>query len=241
MRAFLALLTILLASGAGAQTSLTLLVRDADTAMPIVGARLEVGGLVGAADNLGAAELVGMDPGPLRVVASTVGYVPVDTTVVVARDVPTVVVLSLRSEALDLGDVVVEAVSVNDAVLHRRGFFERRATRTGAFVTREELDLRGAHLFSDAFHTMAGVRVQREGGTTSLISTRRRGCAMAIYLDGVEMAYIAQNLDALPFDDVAAIEVYRGPSEVPLEYSRTRAQEACGIVLVWTRIVASND
>ena len=86
----------------------------------------------------------------------------------------------------------------------------------------------------------AVARVQREGGVTSLVSSRRRGCAMAIFVDGTEAAYLAHTIDALPFDDIAAVEIYRGPAEVPIEYTQTRSNETCGAVLVWTRMHVSN-
>lgn len=237
MRALPALALLVLAAGASAQTSLTILVRDAETQGPLPGARLEVGGVVGAADEFGTAELVGMDPGPLRLSASFTGYFPLDTTVTIRGGVPTVVTLPLASDTRALGDVVVEAESINDAVLRRRGFFERREGRTGVFITRDELDRRGAKLFSDVFSGVNGVRVRRERGLTSLLSSRRRGCRVAIYVDGMDAAYLAETLDSLPFDDIAAVEIYRGPAEIPIEYTRTRAEEACGAVLVWTQIV----
>ena len=96
-------------------------------------------------------------------------------------------------------------------------------------------------LFSDIFGATTGVQVQRNGGRAQLISSRRRGCLMTVFLDGTEMAYIAQNIDALPFDDVAAIEIYRGPAEMPLEYAYMKTNDTCGAVLVWTRIAASGD
>lgn len=231
----------LVALGAEAQTTeLTLLVKDRDTNGPIPNALLSVAGLEGNADDLGRAELVGVEPGPLRVRASFAGYVPLDTTLAISATPAVVAVLRLAPDIQDLGDVV-EAETVNDAVLRRRGFFERRGARTGVFVTRQELDSRGANQFADVFRGMPGVRVQNTGFGTSLVSSRRRGCLMAMYVDGTEMTYLSRNIDIFPFDSIAAVEVYRGPAEVPLEYTQTKTQETCGAVLVWTRIVASND
>ena len=240
MRGLLTLLLLLSSTNASAQTSLTILVRDAETQSPLSGARIEVAELTGAADEFGSAELLGVEPGPLRLGASYTGYVPLDTTVTVLGGGPTVVVLPLQSDARLLGDVVVEAELVNDAALTRRGFFQRREALTGVFITRAELDRRGATLFSDVFRGVAGVRVERNSRGTSLVSARRRGCSMAIFVDGTEATLIASALDGFPFDHLAAVEIYRGPAEVPLEYTRTKATETCGAVLVWTRIVAGN-
>ena len=228
-----------LSVSASAQSSLTLLVRDAETSAPIPGVQLTVGEAVGAADAFGAAELVGVEPGRLRVQATYVGYVSLDTTLLVAESEADIVVLSLQPDVEALEEILVEAETINDAVLRRRGFFERRDQRTGVFLTRQQLDQRGASQFADVFRSVPGVRVQSQAGVTSLVSSRRRGCLMAIYIDGTEATYLSRNVNALPYDDIAAVEVYRGPAEVPIEYTQTKSQETCGAVLVWTRIVAS--
>ena len=240
MRGFIALL-VALAAVASAQTAeLTLLVRDGLTSSPVSGASLTVAGLSGAADDFGRAELLGVEPGPLRVVARGPGYAVLDTTLQIPAESHVVAVLPLAPEVEHLGEVTVEAETVNDGLLRRRGFFARRQQRAGVFITREELDQRGASQVADVFGGVAGVRVQHDAAGTSLVSSRRRGCLMAMYIDGTEMTYLARNLDALPYDDIAAVEVYRGPAEVPLEYTQTKSQETCGAVLIWTRIVAAD-
>ena len=221
-------------------TTLTLLVKDRETNGPVSNALLSVAGLEGSADDFGQAELVGVGLGPLRVRASFVGYVPLDTTLIISEAPEAVAVLRLAPDVRDLGDVLVEAETVNDAALRRRGFFNRRQGRSGVFVTRSELDQRGANQFADVFRGMSGVRVQTTGAGTSLVSARRRGCLMAMYVDGTEMTYLSENIDVFPFESIAAVEVYRGPAEVPLEYTQTKSQRTCGAVLVWTRIVASD-
>lgn len=228
---------------AGAQGSdLLITVRAGDTRLPLGGALLEVGGAQGQADMLGQADLSGVPFGPLDIRASYEGYVTLDTTITIEAGAINEAVLVLQSDARDLGDVVVEAESINDAVLRRRGFFERRDRNTGVFMTREELDRRGTTMFSDVFRAVPGIRVQRQGGgRTSIVSQRRRGCEMALFFDGIEMAYGALNADAIAYDDIAAVEIYRGPSEVPQEFNYTRSRETCGAVLIWTRMVAVNE
>ena len=222
------------------EADLSLVVRGEDTGAPLPGAVIEILGARGAVDAFGRADLSGVPVGDVPLAVSYPGYLRLDTLVTVEPGAGNLTVLSLRSEARALGDVTVEAESVNDSALRRRGFFDRRTHNTGVFFTREELDQRGVTLFSDIFGPVAGVRIQRRGGQAQLISSRRRGCLMTVFLDGTEMAYIASNIDALPFDDVAAIEIYRGPSELPLEYAYQKSHDTCGAVLVWTRIAAGN-
>lgn len=238
--ATLTLLVLAAATASSQEADLSIVVRGGDTGAPLPGAVIEIMGARGAVDAFGQADLSGVPVGDIPLTVSYPGYATLDTLVAVAVGEANLTVLSLRSEARDLGDVTVEAETPNDAVLRRRGFFDRQSTNTGVFFTREELDRRGVTLFSDIFGPVPGVRVQRRGGQAQLISSRRRGCLMTVYLDGTEMAYIASNIDALPFDDVAAIEIYRGPSELPLEYAYMKSNDTCGAVLVWTRISAGN-
>ncbi|PAP76992.1 TonB-dependent receptor plug domain-containing protein [Rubrivirga marina] len=235
---------VLGATSVAQEADLALVIRAHDTGSPLAGAEVDILGVQGAVDAFGQAQLSGVPVGDVPISVTYPGYVRLDTTVVVQEGDANLTVLSLRSalgDARDLGDVVVEAETVNDAVLRRRGFFDRRDRLTGVFYTREELDDRGVRQVSDIFGSTPGVRIQRSGVQERLVSDRRGGCPMTVYVDGTEMAFIAYNIDALPFDDIAAVEVYRGPSELPIEYASTKFNDTCGAVLVWTRIVASND
>jgi hypothetical protein len=60
-------------------------------------------------------------------------------------------------------------------------------------------------------------------------------CGPSIYLDGARITMgsgLTLN-DVINPENIEAIEVYRGPSEVPPMYNDDRA--ACGVVLIWTR------
>lgn len=246
LRSPAALVVLLAALGqplAAQDAELSLLVRGSDTKGPLPGATIEIFGARGATDAFGQASLSGVPVGDVPLTVSYPGYITLDTLLAVEAGSASanLTVLTLEADQVELGDVVVEAESINDALLRRRGFFERRDGEGGVFYTREELDQRGVQMFSDIFGSVPGVRIQRRGGERALVSQRRNGCRMTVFVDGTEMAYIAQNIDALPFDDVAAVEIYRGPSEIPIEYAYMKSNDTCGAVLVWTRIHASND
>ncbi len=59
-------------------------------------------------------------------------------------------------------------------------------------------------------------------------------CAVLVYLDG---RYVGDglriDLDFVPVDQVEAIEVYTGASQIPTELNRTGS--ACGVIGIWTR------
>ena len=59
-------------------------------------------------------------------------------------------------------------------------------------------------------------------------------CELAVFLDGVHSPFLSADIDALSAQDVVAIEVYRGPSQIPAQYNQLGRGEGCGVVLVWT-------
>jgi hypothetical protein len=69
-------------------------------------------------------------------------------------------------------------------------------------------------------------------------------CFLAVFLDGIMIqdgsTAAGQDIDANVLNDVAAIEVYRGASEVPTRFRQSAA--GCGAVLLWTKVDdAGND
>ena len=45
---------------------------------------------------------------------------------------------------------------------------------------------------------------------------------------------ISSQLDQIPVNNVEAIEMYTGPSEIPVEYNAAFRQARC-VIVVWTR------
>ena len=60
-------------------------------------------------------------------------------------------------------------------------------------------------------------------------------CLPRLFLDGVRVTYDVQNDINAVVDpgQVEAIEVFRGPSEIPVQYNDNNSQ--CGVILIWTR------
>ena len=136
----------------------------------------------------------------------------------------------------DLETVDLLRGPVNTRVLQRCGFYQRRETRTGAFLTGAELSDLGVRQLSDAMGLVSGIRVDRTQGLARVASECRCECPLALFLDGVEARSLGSQIDAVPFDDVAGVEVYRGVSEVPTEFFRNRPSGDCGVVPVWSRL-----
>jgi hypothetical protein len=76
------------------------------------------------------------------------------------------------------------------------------------------------------------------GGPTTFGNADRRAasedCGVLVYVDG---RYVGDglrvDLDFVPVEQVEAIEVYSGASQIPTELNRTGS--ACGVIVIWTR------
>ncbi len=125
-------------------------------------------------------------------------------------------------------------------------FWARRMVGLGVFMTREEIERSHPPRTVDLFRSILGVRVVTgNGGLSRLVSGRQsmsslRGnpsaasaCAMQFYVDGVFMTPGSFSVDEVPPESLEAIEVYRGPSEIPARFRQR--DTACGLVVIWTR------
>src|SRR6185369_11770038 len=108
-----------------------------------------------------------------------------------------------------------------------------RVGRLGEYYDRAEWTRKtgfGHVLMRDDLDRMQGAR------TTSILQTYTfpGRCRSTILLDGLEVHPEDFNsLDSMiPTDQIEGIEIYRGSTEIPIEY-QTRA--GCGLVMIWTR------
>lgn len=112
-------------------------------------------------------------------------------------------------------------------------FYRRRATGRGRTFTRDEFVRLGG--FRGALATVPGVRAG-SGGTSRLSEVAMTRCppdlegqaqSIAWYLDGFRVMAMPELMDT----EVEAIEVYRGPSQLPAD----AVGNSCGAIFVWTR------
>ena len=216
--------------------AISVYVVDADTDEPLVGSQVALGTLPArAVDRDARAEWPGLDPGTYEVRAEAQGWLGRDTVLTVTdrRESVTLVLEPVANRAL-AGIEAVDALRdpQGTEVLQRRGFYRRRESRTGAFLTSYDIERSGARLLSDVFTRVNGVRVDRGLGTPAVVSVRR-GCRLEVYLNGVEARSSVSQLDSIPVDYVVGIEVYRGVSDAPAEFQRRRAG-SCGSIVIWT-------
>jgi len=140
--------------------------------------------------------------------------------------------------------------------LVKNGFVRRVTRGLGHFITPVDIEKSAARSTADLFRGIPGVLLQMPGGNLNAFSgeaLRLQGaggfCTPTIYLDGARMS-IDQTRDLpiellAPLAMVDAVEIYRRPSEVPIEYGMTGAgmsvgggqmsEGVCGVVVIWSK------
>ncbi len=133
-----------------------------------------------------------------------------------------------------------------DSIVRLREFWERRARGIGVFITRADIERRRPQHALDLFRAVVGIQVFSGGGERTTIMTTRRAanparlrttagveCPMQYYVDGVFMSADMFSVDELTPDMIEAVEIFRGPSEVPVQFRQTDVD--CGLIVLWTR------
>ena len=150
---------------------------------------------------------------------------------------PVEVELRLQPVPIELDSL---SVSVERRVrsLDQNGFYFRERLGAGYHLDRTAIQTQVSALtLADLLRAVPGVSVGNQGRVSFQGARSVQGCAPSVYLDGARVVSAAapdpfwgQNLiDPL---DVEGLEIYRRPSEVPVQYS---ASGVCGVVLIWSR------
>lgn len=219
---------LVLSTAARAQASLTGYVRDDESLRGLPGAELAIDASDKKVrtDKEGKYKLKDLTPGAVRLHVRFLGFVPIDTVIIVDATKPTerVFFLSKRAVALD-------TVSTRDVRVASAGFesFEvRRAKGFGKFIDSVELKAAENRQLADLVRERATLQVvipsTCHGSYTLWCNWRvaaRRGrsigttCLAQVVLDGHIVARGAEILtaDAPPFSPPAILEAYQRDKE----------------------------
>jgi hypothetical protein len=129
------------------------------------------------------------------------------------------------------------------------GFYDRERQGHGDFVRREEFERLANQNLAQVLQRARGTRIMYAGTKQFIYFPRngeptggggrrgppRNGCLPRLYLDGVQVTYDSNNdiNSVISPDQIEAIELFRGASEIPPQYGGSNAM--CGVILVWTR------
>lgn len=244
------LLALLLPSGAASAQVVQGRVVDLATTQPIQGVEIRIDAadrpdVAAVSDSAGRFYLRATSGGVFRLRTHHVGYAPVEAEVEVGSGAMVEVLLRLSVQPTELAPIeVVARGRAPDAFLERAGFYERRAGGFGVFRTPEDVERRNVFAPSDLFQGVAGVRlnyVSIQGKDIRMSRGDDPDCSPRIYIDNVmarrggrAASSADPPLDAMVAPSaILAVEIYRGPSEVPVEFAGNDV--TCGVVIIWTK------
>lgn len=193
-----------------------------------------------SANQTGAFRLQAPRAGSFFVLTEALGYRPtLDGILDMEEGGAATVEIYLDPKPIELDSlkVAVERVEVFQ-VLELAGFNERVDRGFGHFITPEEIRERNPRYFFEVFRNIPGVRITGAAltGTTiefTVASSRGPTCTPRVFVDGVQ-ANVDMGLEAAAeVDQIAGIEVYSRPSQVPLQWGGS--DSTCGVLLMWTR------
>jgi hypothetical protein len=157
-----------------------------------------------------------------------IGYGTVRDSIHLEEGAEVDVVAELALEAIAMEAVVVS--TTRRSRLDTNGFFDRRRTLSGRFITREDIENRRPMYLADLFRSVPSLRVTPLANGQGSVITGRGGCFPTYYLDGVRLVESASLDMFIPPDNLEGLEIY-GSSSSPPQYQGGR----CGTVVMWSR------
>lgn len=206
----------------------------------------------GMTDGSGRFMFTDLDPGMYRVTVDHLTFDALDQLVSLPSDRTVQVDFELSADPIELAPIVVTAL--REKRLELQGFYDRRelgeAIGAGVFLTRDDIQDAGAIRVTHYLGRIPGLRTECQGsgnnncvirmtrGAPSLSGSAEYGCVSTnVYLDGVRVIRDGEGFsdsidNFVSPSEVAGIEVYRGPSELPAEFGG--AVGRCGAIVIWT-------
>ena len=138
--------------------------------------------------------------------------------------------VSLDPDPVELEGLDVEVTSeLRIPRLDRRGYYYRRALGFGEFLDPEYLTKWSGTRLADLVARQPGFQVRgRSRGREPIVVNASKKCTPAVIVDGQKQG---PSVFASPSTEIAAVEIYSGPSETAgTLYTGT----GCGLILVWT-------
>jgi Carboxypeptidase regulatory-like domain/TonB-dependent Receptor Plug Domain len=155
------------------------------------------------------------------------------------------------SVTLVAAPVPLKAVEVKGAEPLRpalAGYEQRRAHGNGHFLNQAEIARIQPHVITDVLRRIPGVMLQPAAGSFGLNDAVRmnrtigisgsRNCPVLFYVNGMPLQVTGdQSIDQyVAPEDVVAIEVYSGSSQIPPEFQSSLLNSRCGVIVIWTKV-----
>jgi hypothetical protein len=183
-------------------------------------------------DDSGSFDMRGIPPGITVFSVRRLGYEAATFTAMLKEGKAHRVTFVLTEVATSLAGVKVEEKVAPSSWLSL--FEKHRSNNRGTFFTRKDIERRQARTASDILRVVAGVSVANTRMGPQLVMTRGAGARRCFPQLYVHTTPYSGMIDDFSADDVEAIEVYNGISEVPPDLN-TMGRPICAAVVIWTR------
>jgi hypothetical protein len=215
---------------------------------PLAQAQIRVAGMTALVltGKDGRFQLAGVVPGhhvlEIRLLGYHMAQQPMDVGPGETLDVHVVLVVA----PVPLGEVKVKGKRALPPGL--RGFEERRAHGNGHFFNLQEIARMQPRVMTDVLRRVPGVLIQSTTGAfgpNDMVRMARttgvmggRPCPVLFYLNGMPFP-VTRDMSINQYiapEDVIAIEVYDGTSQIPVEFLSNLLNARCGVIVIWTRV-----
>ena len=200
----------------------------------------------------GTFEITRVVPGVCVLQVRLLGYMSVLLPVEVQAGETAQVTVALAAAAVPLEAILVKADPA-PYLPAMQGFEERRAHAQGHFFNRAEIARMQPRVFTDVLRRVPGVLIQPAPGAfgpNDMVRMARttgvaggRPCPVLFYINGTPFPVtgdISINQYVVP-EDVIAVEVYNGTSQIPPQFQANLLNARCGVVVIWTRVGNEDD
>jgi hypothetical protein len=155
---------------------------------------------------------------------------------VLVKDEELFVEIHLHPKPIEMEPLLVTAERVRKH-LEAEGFYERRESGRGFFLSPDELRRRPPVNEVEVIRRAPFVYLNPKwDGSSIIMKSWGRDCVPTLYVDGSEIHWLPERQgvveDWVNFADIVALEVFRGQAEIPLRWAGWNAD--CGVILVWT-------
>jgi hypothetical protein len=193
----------------------------------------------GYTDSDGALAVEGLRPGQYTVEVTRLGYLTTTSVAALVEGQTTTLRVAMDPSPVAMDTVEAEVRTWGRRYLEAHGFFERKSSIPGSFITRQQIERDRPRSLSFLLQRYRRLLVHDD--TWSRTATARRAprgtvmgaCSPNYFVDGVLVTNM--EVESVNIANVEGIEVYRGASEIPPEFNRQN-RGACGAVVIWTRV-----
>jgi hypothetical protein len=199
---------------------------------PLADARIVVRGtgLEAKTGTDGHFTLAGLPAGTFSVEARAIGLEPRVVAVKLSTVAPASVAIRLTKPVQELSRVLVFG-KIPKTRQDLLDFQQRRMKGLGHYFTQDDPFLNRAVEVSNVLTMVPGVRVLSTGRFGHVVVIHG-GCPADIYIDGIKVNTAFEDVDDIPPNQIAGIEIYAGALEAP---ARLPSPSGCGVVALWMK------